>query len=443
MRFALSAGAWRMLVWLCALLLIAAAVGAPFDRSGRAVAFALLVWIGVYVARLLRFEYWLRHRSREAPPDFDGVWGDIVAIVHRVYRRKQFHKDRVVSLLREFRRLTSAMPDGAVLLNTENEIVWFNQHAADWLKLRRKRDFGFRIENLVRHPDFIDYIRGSTGDPNAEPRIIPMPGAVNRWVSVSLVHTPETARRLLIVREVTHQVQLETMRKEFVANASHELRSPLTVISGYLDALGDDDQLAETWRAPVGEMRRQAERMRGIIDDLLELSRLESSRELANAESVDICGLLSVLRKDVLSLPTHPKTVSLVLDSDAKLLGSERELASVFGNLVNNAVKYTPTDGAIEIRWWVDRAGGHVAVRDTGIGIAPEHIPRLTERFYRVDAGRSRELGGSGLGLAIAKHALQRHDGVLTVDSALGKGSTFTCHFPAARVQTEATAAKR
>lgn len=433
MRFMLSSGAWRMLAWLCALTVLAAFAGAAFDRAGRAVAVVLAVWIAVYIARLVRFEHWLRHRSRQAPPDFEGIWGDVVAIVHRVYRRKQFHKERVVALLREFRRLTSAMPDGAVLLNTENEIVWFNQRAAEWLNLKRKRDFGFRIENLVRHPDFIDYLRRATGEASGEPLVFPMSGAAKRWISAYLVFTPETAQRLLIVRDVTHQVMLETMRKEFVANASHELRSPLTVISGYLDALGEDEQLAAAWREPVNEMRRQAERMRGIIDDLLELSRLESSSELASAESVDVCGLLSVLHKEVLSMPTHP-AVSLALESNAKLRGSERELASVFGNLVNNATKYTPADGAIEIRWWVDERGGHVSVRDTGIGIAPEHLPRLTERFYRVDAGRSREMGGSGLGLAIVKHALQHHEAYLEIQSELGKGSTFVCHFPAKRV---------
>jgi two-component system phosphate regulon sensor histidine kinase PhoR len=174
--------------------------------------------------------------------------------------------------------------------------------------------------------------------------------------------------------------------------------------------------------------------MRGIIDDLLELSRLEGRFDLAGDEPVDVAGLLSVLRKDVFSLPTHPNTISLRLDSDAKLRGSERELSSVFGNLVSNAVKYTPIEGEIEIRWWTDREGGHVSVRDTGIGIASEHIPRLTERFYRVDAGRSRSMGGSGLGLAIVKHALQRHEGQLEIQSELGRGSTFTCHFPERRL---------
>jgi two-component system phosphate regulon sensor histidine kinase PhoR len=337
-------------------------------------------------------------------------------------------------LLRELRRLTTAMPDGAVLLNSENEIVWFNERAARWLKLKRRRDVGVRIENLLRHPEFIDYVQRTQRDEtDNEAPIVPMPGETNRWASLYLVQTRDAPQHLLIVRDVTDQVRLEAMRKEFVANASHELRSPLTVVSGYLDSLGEDTQLDESWREPVQEMRRQAERMRAIIDDLLELSRLEGTHELAGDEPVDVAGLLSTLRKDVMSRPQHP-AVTLKIDSDALLLGSESELSSVFGNLVNNAVKYTPVSGSMDLLWWVDDDGGHVSVSDTGIGIASEHIPRLTERFYRVDTGRSRAMGGSGLGLAIVKHALQRHEAWLEIQSELGKGSTFICHFPSKRV---------
>jgi two-component system phosphate regulon sensor histidine kinase PhoR len=237
-----------------------------------------------------------------------------------------------------------------------------------------------------------------------------------------------------MVREVTHQVLLESMRKDFVANASHELRSPLTVIRGYLDALSDDPALDQAWRGPVHEMHRQSERMSGIIEDLLELSRLEDARERVVDETVNVGGLLSVLRKDALSLEHRPASIELHLDSSAQLRGAERELTSVFSNLINNAIKYTPDDGAIIIRWWADDLGGHVSVRDTGIGIAPQHLSRLTERFYRVDSGRSRDLGGSGLGLAIAKHALQRHGATLLIESVEGKGSEFSCHFPLDRL---------
>jgi len=231
------------------------------------------------------------------------------------------------------------------------------------------------------------------------------------------------------------------MRKDFVANASHELRSPLTVISGYLDALVDEPGLDAGWREPVREMRRQSERMRGIVQDLLELSRLEAQGGEAEHAPVDVGGMLALIRKEVLARPAHPAVVELRLDSDDLLLGSETELHSIFANLVSNAVKYTPEEGRVDIRWWTDARGGHVEVRDTGIGIAAEHLPRLTERFYRVDAGRSRKLGGSGLGLAIVKHALQRHGGRLDVQSVEGKGSTFSCHFPPARVAPRSAAA--
>jgi two-component system phosphate regulon sensor histidine kinase PhoR len=225
------------------------------------------------------------------------------------------------------------------------------------------------------------------------------------------------------------------MRRDFVANASHELRSPLTVVRGYLDSLAEDPVLDEGWREPVREMQRQSERMHGIVSDLLELSRLEAGGSEAEQEPIDVAGLLALIRKEVLARPDRPAQFDLDLESDALLLGAEPELHSIFQNLVTNAVKYTPSAGTVSVRYWTDGHGGHVAVTDTGIGIPAVHIPRLTERFYRVDAGRSRKLGGSGLGLAIVKHALQRHGAQLEITSEEGKGSTFTCHFPPARVQ--------
>ena len=224
------------------------------------------------------------------------------------------------------------------------------------------------------------------------------------------------------------------MRKDFVANASHELRSPLTVVSGYLDSLAEDSSLDPGWHGPVQEMRRQSERMGRIVHDLLELSRLEASGSEADRVPVDVAGMLALLRKDIMARPEPTAQVLVALDTDAMLLGSEAELHSIFSNLLTNAAKYTPADGRIDVRWWIDERGANVEFRDTGIGIAAEHLPRLTERFYRVDPGRSRKLGGSGLGLAIVKHALQRHGGRLEVTSVEGKGSTFTCRFPASRI---------
>jgi two-component system phosphate regulon sensor histidine kinase PhoR len=429
----LSQPAWQHIATIVATVLIAAAVGFLFGHAALAVAIALAVLLFLNTRNLLRFERWLRHRKVESPPDMTGLWGEVTAIASRIYRRKVFHKQRVLLLLREFRRMTSAMPDGAVLLGPNREILWFNRTAGRWLDLRRKVDYGIRVDNLVRHPEFIEYLEkeGATAPPR-----IHLSKQGDRWLAFHLVTTNASGQQLLIVRDVTSEARLESMRKDFVANASHELRSPLTVISGYLDALADDPALEAAWREPVQEMRRQTDRMLGIVQDLLELSRLEAESGEAEHAPVDVCGMLALIRKDVLGRPEHPATVNLALESDACLLGSEIELHSVFANLVSNAVKYTSADGRIDIRWWVDGQGGHASVRDTGIGIPAEHLPRLTERFYRVDAGRSRRLGGSGLGLAIVKHALQRHDGRLEIQSQEGQGSTFTCHFPLARVQS-------
>jgi two-component system phosphate regulon sensor histidine kinase PhoR len=427
----LSKPAWQHIVWIVGALLAALAVGALFDQAWLFAAIALAGMLAYHVRNLVRFEHWLRYRSEEAPPDMDGLWGEVLAITHRIYRRKVFHKRHVTSLLREFRRMTSAMPDGAVLLGTNREILWFNRTAGQWLGLRRKVDYGRRIDNLVRNPEFVEYLdkRGAMAPPR-----IHLPKQGDRWLLFRLVTTSDTGQQLLILRDVTNEARLESMRKDFVANASHELRSPLTVIGGYLDALADEPGLDPAWQQPVQEMRRQSDRMRNIVQDLLELSRLEAQGGEAELAPVDVAGMLALIRKDALARPEHPAIVELHLDSDALLLGSESELHSIFSNLVSNAVKYTPASGRVDIRWWTDEQGGHVEVRDTGIGIPAEHLPRLTERFYRVDAGRSRKMGGSGLGLAIVKHALQRHGGRLDVRSVEGQGSVFSCHFPRERV---------
>lgn len=428
---AMSPAGWQSVSRLGMTLLAALLVGLATGRIALAFAVVLGIYAAVQLWNLLRLEHWLRRRRIENPPDISGLWGEVVAIVSRIYRRKQFHRARVTALLREFRRLTTAMPEGAVLLGPEHEILWFNHRAAEWLGLRRKRDFGIRIENLVRHPDFVGYLRSGEPDDGV---VVQDTSDLNLWLSFHVVRTGVAERQLLMVRDVSREQQLQSMRKDFVANASHELRSPLTVITGYLDALADDQKLDPTWSAPILEMRRQSERMSTIINDLLELSKLESGEHPLEEEPVDIPGMLALLRKETLSIEHRPHEVRLTLDSSEWLRGVESELHSIVSNLLSNAVKYTPVHGEVELRWWTDADGGHIAVRDTGVGIAPEHIPRLTERFYRVDSGRSRDLGGSGLGLAIVRHALQRHDGTLTIESVEGRGSTFTCHFPAQRV---------
>jgi two-component system phosphate regulon sensor histidine kinase PhoR len=427
----ISSVSWQVLTRFAIALLAAFLVGLMFGRVAAMLALTLGLMLAFQLWSFVRVDRWLRRRRLEEPPDIDGAWGELIAVIDRIYRRKQFHKSQVNELLREFRRLTTAMPEGAILLGSEHEILWFNRRAAEWLHLRRKRDFGIRVENLVRHPTFVEYLR--TGEPE-EGVVVYEPGESNRWLSFSVVRTGGSERQLLILRNVSREMQLESMRKDFVANASHELRSPLTVISGYLDALADDQKLDPTWNSPVLEMRRQAERMGMIINDLLELSKLESGSRRTEETPIDMGGMLALLRREISTLENRPHTLTLTIDSTDWLLAVESEIHSVVSNLVTNAVKYTPREGEIEMRWWTDGEGAHISVRDTGVGISADDIPRLTERFYRVDSGRSRDMGGSGLGLAIVKHALQRHQATLDIESTEGVGSTFTCHFPASRI---------
>jgi two-component system phosphate regulon sensor histidine kinase PhoR len=396
--------------------------------AGLACALGLhLAWV---LANLFRLEWWLRHRNFADPPDVGGVWGEIIAQVVRLHRRKRFHKQRFVQLMRQLQRSTAALPNGVVILNAQREIVWFNRTAAQLLELRGSADLGMRIENLLREPEFVRYLARKD---YSNPVVIRPTTGEDTYLSLQVAPYGD-GQLLMLVSDVSRQMRLEAVRRDFVANASHELRSPLTVISGYLETLGQDPALDPDLLGPVAEMRRQAERMTHIIRDLLELSRLEESDEIVGGAPIDVAALLSLLRKDVLARPVHPQEVRVRVESPAQLMGDEPEIHSAFSNLVDNAAKYTPPEGSVEMRWWTDEDGAHLAVTDTGFGIPAEHIPRLTERFYRVDAGRSRATGGSGLGLAIVKHVLQRHSASLEVQSKLGEGSSFICHFPPERV---------
>ncbi len=411
-------------------LLLGWPLGSPWAGLSLACG-AYLCW---QLITLFRVEWWVRHRGFAEPPDIGGPWGEVITQIVRLHRRKRYHKQRFVQLFRQIQRSTAALPDGVVILNDLREIVWFNRMAAQLLFLRRPADLGLRIDNLVRQPDFVRYLNSGQF---ANPIVVRGGKGDHLYLSLQVVPYGE-GQQLLLVRDVSHPMRLEAMRKDFVANASHELRSPLTVISGYLETLSQDPMLDVDLQGPIGEMRRQSERMTTIITELLELSRLEAALEEVDTTPVDVAALIAMLRKDVLARPEHPAEVRVAVESDAMLTGNESEIRSAFSNLVDNAAKYTPATGSIEIGWRVDAQGGHFSVTDTGIGIHADHIPRLTERFYRVDAGRGRDTGGSGLGLAIVKHVLQRHGAQLEIVSVQGRGSTFTCHFPPARLRPAA-----
>jgi two-component system phosphate regulon sensor histidine kinase PhoR len=421
---------WFTIGRLFATVLVGLGAGWLLGNVWAGLACALALHLGWVLANLFRLEWWLRHRNYAEPPDVGGVWGEIIAQVVRLHRRKRFHKQRFVQLMRQLQRSTAALPNGVVILNAQREIVWFNRMAGQLLELRSTADLGLRIDNLLREPEFLRYLARQD---YSNPVVIRPTMGEDTYLSLQVAPYGD-GQLLLLVSDVSRQMRLEAVRRDFVANASHELRSPLTVISGYLETLGQDPALDPELLAPVAEMRRQAERMTQIIRDLLELSRLEETDEVVGGAPIDVAALLSLLRKDVLARPAHPHEVRVRVESAAQLIGDDPEIHSAFSNLVDNAAKYTPPDGSIEMRWWTDEEGGHLAVADTGFGIPSEHIPRLTERFYRVDAGRSRATGGSGLGLAIVKHVLQRHGARLEVQSTLGEGSTFTCHFPPERL---------
>jgi two-component system phosphate regulon sensor histidine kinase PhoR len=415
---------------LAGILLLGLCVGLLIGPIWLWVLVAACLYLGWQLLTLYRLDRWLRLRSQIDPPNLGGIWGDIVAQVVRLHRRKQFHKQRLIQLFRELRRSTAALPDGVIILSPQREIVWFNRQAARLLGLRRPVDVGLRIDNLIRSPEFVLYLHG---DDYAMPLVIRPPVPLDLYLALQMVPYGG-GQSLLLVRDVTRQMRLEAMRKDFVANASHELRTPLTVISGYLDTLADDSSIDPAWSGPIRDMRAQAQRMNAIIADLLELSRLESTDGEAPRDAIDVPSMLERLQRDALASADRPRQVVLDLESADGLYGAAHEIESAFTNLLVNGMKYTSAEGTVRMRWWVDDEGAYFSVIDSGIGIPAEHIPRLTERFYRVDAGRSRGQGGSGLGLAIVKHALQRHGGWLDVQSVEGKGSTFTCQFPAARI---------
>jgi two-component system phosphate regulon sensor histidine kinase PhoR len=429
---------WHVATRIGAAAMAGAVLGWMYGHILPGVVVGLVLALAWNLFNLYWLNAWLGDRSRLDPPETYGLWQDVVSRAVRLHRRKRYHKQRLLEVFRELRRSSAAMPDGVVVLNAAWEIVWFNRAAGRLLDLRRRADSGLRIANLLREPAFAQYLAAGHFD---EPLVVSR--GTEPQLHLSLQVVPYAAdQRLLLVRDVSRQMALETMRKDFVANASHELRSPLTVVTGYLETLLSDDHLDPSLRAPLAEMQRQAQRMNGIVGGLLDLSRLDAATQEAGGDDIDVPALLAVLRKDVQARPVHPE-LRIEVRSDAHLAGDHTEILSAFSNLVDNAAKYTPANGSVQLVWELDADGAaRFTVADTGPGIAPEHLPRLTERFYRVDPGRARDAGGTGLGLAIVKHVLQHHGATLAIDSRPGAGSRFSCVFPPRRVRPAQPGAK-
>lgn len=432
------------LLRLAGLAVVATAVGVASNlQAGLWVAvlgLATLLLINLRYAILLAA--WLERPRLEDVPDGWGVWADVFAQLYRSHRATAQNEHRLVENEERFRRTISALPEGIVLIDATLQIDWCNPVAEQHLGVSLRADHGLRITNLVRDPEFVGYMTSTHFDSPLVFQPIARPGLA---LEVRVVEF-EAARSILITRDITQRERVDAVRRDFIANVSHELRTPLTVVNGFLEMLIDGQSENGTTRQHhLQLMHEQAQRMHRLVEDLLTLSRLESSESPLADEVVDVRQLVREVADEAraLSLGQHQIEVELI-DVDFKagfVLGSREELRSAFGNMVSNAVRYTPDGGAIKLAWREDANGGRFEVSDTGIGVAPEHIARLTERFYRVDKSRSRETGGTGLGLAIVKHVLLRHDGHLDVQSEVGGGSTFTAALPPARLTVADSAA--
>jgi two-component system phosphate regulon sensor histidine kinase PhoR len=424
---------WRPLSTLFVTALVALVVWAAGGLV-KALIFALVVLLAYLVRQLLqerRLFRWLEKGGANPGTHDIGVWGDIFYRLDRLLKRQNQSQSELASALGQFQHAAEAVPDGIVILNQQDQIQWCNPASRSYLGLDCKRDRGQFLHYLLRQSDFTHFL-----DAQDYSQRLTMHSPVNRDTLLLLQLVPFGAeQKLLMAKDITELERVDAMRRDFVANVSHELRTPLTVVGGFVETLSDMDKPSDTdLKHYFGIMLSHTRRMQRLLDDLLMLSRLESSVNALVEEQVHVPELVRDLAREAESLSRGRHTIRLEIDSQAWISGSLQELQSAFSNLVSNAVRYTPDGGEISLRW-VEQGGQAVfSVTDTGEGIASEHIPRLTERFYRVDRSRSRETGGTGLGLAIVKHILTRHQAKLDIRSAPGKGSTFSAIFPAARL---------
>ncbi|HET7831644.1 MAG TPA: phosphate regulon sensor histidine kinase PhoR [Gallionella sp.] len=390
----------------------------------------LLVVMTLHARQLYKLGRWLNDPRLETMPDAGGIWDHVFSQMYKMVKQHKQTKQELAEELQHIEQATSALPEGVAILNEASRIEWCNPLAQQHFDLDPERDYLQDITYLVRQPEFVAYLHGANF---SEPLVMRPARHEGMVLSIKLIPYGEN-KRLLISSDITQLERIEAMRRDFVANVSHELRTPLTVVNGFVENLQDMPDLNQNnARRALQLMADQTKRMENLVTDLLTLSRLENEQSPLREETLDMAALISEVFQDGQLLSGGAHTLQIELQSDAKLLGNRDELRSAFGNLLSNAIRYTPKGGTIQLRW-AERAGQPVfSVQDSGIGIAAQHIPRLTERFYRVDRSRSRETGGTGLGLAIVKHIAMRHQAKLEVVSEEGKGSTFLLVFPGKR----------
>jgi len=422
--------AWlKTLGTLAGMLLLALLVGWICGHVWMALTLMSLGVMGWHYWRLRRVLRRLTARQRWEPPAGTGVWNELDRLLYRSQAEMRVRKRRLLDMLRAYRAAAAALPDAVVVVDRNSQrIQWFNEAAGTLLGLRHPGDLGAPVVERLQPMPLAHWLSGGR---NAEP-MLDMPSPVDDRLRLNLRLIPYSDDHwLLVARDVSKLLQLEQVRRDFVANVSHELRTPLTVVHGYLDMLDPED--FPDSGPMIAEMRKQSQRMTQLVEDLLTLSRLES-QEHANEESIAMAPMLATLRREAEAHSQGRHRIEVHDEADCDLVGSNKELHSAFSNLVTNAVRYTAAGGTIRIRFAREGDGAVLSVRDSGYGIPAHHLPRITERFYRVSSSRSRESGGTGLGLSIVKHVLGLHQARLEIESEVGKGSTFSCHFGAGRV---------
>jgi len=409
---------------------------------GLADAWPVLLLLVVVLATMLRTQIrqrnalrrWLESPEGRDTPDGVGPWREIFSRLQRLRKEDQRAYQALERTLDRFRQAVQALPDGVILLDAQTHIEWLNASAGRQFSLDASRDVGTQLGHLVRQGEFRDLLASRPQRGASEPLLLRVQAQGREQVlSVMLIPFGD-AKNLLLSRDVTELARTEAMRRDFVANVSHELRTPLTVISGFIEQfVSDEPPTGEVAARFFALMADQSERMTRLVADLLTLSQLENDNRPPPDETIDMAAMLESLRTEALALADGRLGIEISETSAGRICGSSHELRSAFGNLVSNAVRYTPAGGTVTLAWRMEEGCPTFSVADTGIGIPAEHIPRLTERFYRVDKGRSSATGGTGLGLAIVKHVLMRHQGTLAIRSEPGRGSVFSARLPAAR----------
>ncbi|ENW06063.1 phosphate regulon sensor histidine kinase PhoR [Acinetobacter beijerinckii] len=412
-------------------LLIASLIGFGVGYFWSCIFVAFIVFFTLQLRSLYLVNEWISNRPYDVPPNLGGIWGALLFNVYRAQRQERIVQAEMVGLIDRAQSSLVALAEAVVLIDDQHQIEWWNPAAEKLLGIN-PLDRGRNLLSILRQPSFIEYFNHSDQAPDGIRLQTQMDE--ERYVQVKLTRFGGESR-LLVAYDTTRVHNLEQMRKDFVDNISHELRTPLTVLSGYIETFTDQDDITPRWKRAFTQMQSQTKRMNALVNDLLLLSNLENNKKVAKNQIIDMANLMNQIFDDARAYNLdYGHTLNLDIDSHCDLIGSDMEIASAFSNLITNAIKYTPPGGIITIGWHEDGDHAYFTVQDNGIGINPKHLPRLTERFYRVDSARSRQTGGTGLGLAIVKHVLMQHGAHLEISSKENEGSTFTAVFPKERL---------